>query len=168
MKVSKVLVAPYTRIVNRYLKPGDPLFMRPFPRPLVPYNARLNTVEESIHLSLAYLGACNPPFPGGSLMTYDDTNKQTVMWPIATIMLHPVQEPIRSKYLEYDVVSYLFDAQGTLVRRSGTKRGTGQPQLGRPVRMHSSELRFDLKKRLLLRLELSRKKLVEAALQPAS
>lgn len=143
--------------------------MRPFPRPLVPYDARVENVEESIRLTLAYLGACDPPFPGGSLMTYDDTNKQTVMWPIVMQKLHPAQDTgTKGRFLEYDVIAYFFDAQGTLVRRSGTARGGTQPRLERPVRMHSNELRFDVKKRLLLRLELLRKKLVEVELQPAS
>lgn len=104
------------RVIESYTHPEK---AKQLPRPLYPYDAPTTHVETSIRMTLEFLGACTPPFPDGKLMTYDDTRKDTVMWPIWNQVQHQTHpNPSTGKdFVETITTEFLFDAAGSLVVR---------------------------------------------------
>jgi hypothetical protein len=81
----------------------------PMPTPPIAFNdGRVNDIPQSIKLTLAYLAACSPAFPGGKLVTRAD-HTETVTWSLLTV---------RGSGTIPELTVYLFDAHNTLLQRT--------------------------------------------------
>lgn len=146
-RMSAWLPVPPQLIMHAFMDPE----MRPRNLPNIPFNMRPLTLERSIQLTLAFLGACTPAFKGGELWTYED-GTQTVLWFIyrddsrrSRVISEPSDPQDESSPLKYDLqnqvtgTEYYFDAHGWLVVRDYQKFGANEPVRSDPRRVGPKE-----------------------------
>ena len=152
------------RVIESYTHPEK---AKQLPRPLYPYDAPTTHVETSIRMTLEFLGACTPPFPDGKLMTYDDTRKDTVMWPIWNHVAHQTHpNPSTGKeFIETITTEFLFDAAGSLVVRTSFAHEGMLAKRTRPQRTTSLRYPRAVRNELLKRLQQFRWQIVQTQLK---
>ena len=117
-----IRVVPHTTILRAVRSPGR---VKCLPVPAVPYDTPMVDVEQSMRLTLNYLGACDPPYIGGKVeqLSYGFT---TVMWPLITVSVYTVDEEtsvrIRTDHLLFmEARANLFKRERKFVNLRPTK-----------------------------------------------
>lgn len=139
--------------VKAYTSPGT-VRRRAFPK-VRHDNQGIIDVRQSIWLTLMYLSANIRPYDGGKLVTHEEDEKDTILWPLlAHTSQHRRADGNGNVFVDVTETRYFFDADGQLLRQVHTHpAGSTERPAGKREVISTDDLDPELHRRLLEKLE---------------
>jgi len=159
----KVAAVPPREILEAFMDAPKRRYRPRSRENLPPVDLKLSNLKDSIRLTMLYLAANEPRFPGGLSMLRDDNDKDTVRWRILTEKRRregTIEVNGKRVYVLRSIeVEYYFDEQEQMLRRV-TWLLNGEIHTRHPFEQIADPegLPQELRIRLLLALEDMRRK----------